>query len=1062
MAKRKIKGPFEDPILNAFYQQTLAQASSTVGPANLYNWSTASLQNAEKKARRHQLAEITGKKKAAYKYQSVKELDAQIRRERQKNKRYGGENESTSGRPGIFSRILDVISRPNYAVAEGIRAATADAAQNDASFWSQISSFGKGAVAGVTGKRKTTFSDVLRQEFPENMKKSPVAGATLGFIGDVFLDPTTYLGLGLASKVGRIGKVTFKSKAMKDTLKAIGVADDDVIKVLTHEAYTAGRQTRAAARAARKTVDEAADYAAKIEGDKVLKDWIAKGADATTARSKSQIAKGNMQVQLRKMADDILEAPGSRNIAIKVGSGLGMKGVEIPLSRFAVSAAAAPFKGLGKWDPVSRATQKFVDNFSNSARIFPELQQMRLEHRSSGLARVHARGEYLTKTFTKFKKPERESMLADALAGNFNTGRKIIDYNGTEMDAAEFIHKRLRAVQNQFASDMIHYDLVLEPDDVNRFSKYAGLIFKKQGKDDKDWIINSLKESKIKDAGEALFIVESAMEQALARRTMLKAFGDTWGARAGTVADIAKKYNFRPKDLPVELRPYRNFKKLQTEGWRMVSGPTGKPVKELDGMLFDPDTAAGMERILGLLDNEREMAGMLQSINNLTGKWKFFVTVPNPGFHIRNSIGDMYVNMMDNVNPVAYTKAGQLIHNKKMFEAPGAGQASPLMMTPHESMMRSAATYKPLKGKYKQNWLKLRKPVKGTSGKPQAYLSPAELWAAYNRYGMRQNYTISEYGKAFDEKTLRGGIYQRVVKDPLVRFSEDREDYFRLAHFVHLVETNPSKATDLDSVFSFAAQRVRETHFDYTDFTKFEKQGMSNLIPFYKWTRKSLPLQTELLFTQPGRVAVIPKAMRAVSEAMGYDWESWNYLNTERVIPEWMRSTGFMPGNFAALPGLTGPQQYFNVASPFGDAANQWAAPVAAGSPQGVLKQLASQLNPAVKAPIEYVTNERLFTGAPIKPEGEYVPRGEQFKALADYLTEQTPISRIAGKAVQDEDTTPAAAWSWLLGISIQPNTEGRQLSELYRRRDNTRGRWKGTRAKYIKKHRLNENTRLG
>jgi hypothetical protein len=374
-------------------------------------------------------------------------------------------------------------------------------------------------------------------------------------------------------------------------------------------------------------------------------------------------------------------------------------------------------------------------------------------------------------------------------------------------------------------------------------------------------------------------------------------------------------------------------------------------------------------------------------------------------------------------------------------------------------MMRQASQYRPLSGKYQQNWIKLRKPLKNEQGKVVNHLSPAEMWAAYNRYGMRQNYTISEYGKAFDEKRLAGSLVNK-FKDPLVKFSEDREDYFRLAHFIHLVETNPSKAKDLDKVFSFAATRVRETHFDYTDFTKFEKQGMSNLIPFYKWTRKSLPLQIELLFTQPGRVAVIPKVMRAMSESMGYDWESWNYLNTEQVIPQWMRDTGYQPGNFSALPGMRGPQQYFNVSSPFGDAANQWGAPVSNASLSGTLKQMSSMLNPAVKGVGEAMFNQRAFTGQKIYDPND-PSRANKIKDWADYLSEQTPITRIAGKAAQREDTTPAAAWSWLLGISMQPNTESRQMSELFRQRDNTRGRYKATRAKYLKKHHMRPDTRL-
>ena len=1064
MAKnRKASTPFEDPTIAAFYQQVLGNASTTVGPAHTYNWSNQDLQKATHRAvgKPARAKQSSGQRMSAMRYSSVRQLQQSVANERAKNARYGGTNEDTHKRNGLLARVLDVISRPNYGVMQGIKRAENYGRKHDASFIGNVENFGKGFWQGFSGKKKTTGSDLLRYEFPGFTKAHRKTTALAGLAMDIGLDPTTYVGFGLASKVGKIGKVTQTSNKMRDTLKAIGVTDENTIRTLSHAAYTEGKQTRAAAKAAKKTVDEAADFASKIEGDKVYKSILNSGGDVRTATAKSQIAKGNMQVQLRKMADDILNAPGYRNIALKVGSGLGQKGLEIPLSRFAVQAAAAPFKGLGHWDPAARAASKFEELFSNSAKIFPELQQMRLEHRSSGLARVHARGEFLTKTFRPFSKDQREQILTDALNGNTASGVIIKDATGAPRDAADLVLSRLRATQAQFASTMIHHDLILEPEDVNRFSKYAGLTFKKANKNDQNWIINSLKNSNIKDAGEALFIVESSMEQALSRRTMLKSFADTWGARAGTIPDIAKKYGFSPKNLPPELRPFKNHKMLAAQGWRMVKNQkTGKPIKELDGILFDPDTAHGMERILNLLDDEREIAGMLRSINNLTGKWKFFVTVPNPGFHIRNSIGDMYVNLMDSVGNAAYDKAGKLITNKKQFEAPGAGQINPLMQTPHESMMSAARAFQPANpSRYRNAMIKFKTPLKDETGRSVDKLSEAEIWAAYNRYGMRQNYTISEYGRAFDEKRLMGRFSDK-LKDPFVRFSENREDYFRLAHFIHLIQKNPEKTRDLDKLFAFAAQRVRETHFDYTDFTKFEKQGMSNLIPFYKWTRKSLPLQTELLFTQPGRVAYIPKAMRAVSEMMGYDWQNWNYLNTEKVIPQWMRDTGYMPGNFDALPGLKGPQQYFNVASPFGDATTQWGTPVSNASLSDTMRSASSMLNPAIKGFGEIMFNKRAFTGQQIYDPND-PSRGHKFTSIMDYLTEQTPITRIAGKAAQKEDTTPAAAWSWLLGLSIQPNTQARQMSELYRQRDNTRGRYAQTRSRYVKKHKLKPDTRL-
>jgi len=97
-----------------------------------------------------------------------------------------------SGKPSVMGRIFDILSRPNYAVAELTRERleTGD---------TDLSAF----LAGLTGKKKTTFKDVLKEGGVEN---STVRGA-LGFVLDVGLDPTTYIPVaGIANKLKGVAK----------------------------------------------------------------------------------------------------------------------------------------------------------------------------------------------------------------------------------------------------------------------------------------------------------------------------------------------------------------------------------------------------------------------------------------------------------------------------------------------------------------------------------------------------------------------------------------------------------------------------------------------------------------------------------------------------------------------------------------------------------------------------------------------------------------------------------------------------------------------------------------
>ncbi len=110
--------------------------------------------------------------------------------------------------PSLMGRIFDILSRPNYAVAEAFRTGG-----NPEAIWK-----------GITGERKTTFSDVLEQR---GMEAGPLRGG-LGFILDVGLDPTTYIPAGTIAKGAKAISGATKSgkaarageSALKDTTLA--------------------------------------------------------------------------------------------------------------------------------------------------------------------------------------------------------------------------------------------------------------------------------------------------------------------------------------------------------------------------------------------------------------------------------------------------------------------------------------------------------------------------------------------------------------------------------------------------------------------------------------------------------------------------------------------------------------------------------------------------------------------------------------------------------------------------------------------------------------------------
>lgn len=102
--------------------------------------------------------------------------------------------------PSVMSRIFDVLSRPNYAIANTVKALQSGDPMFLDDFW-----------AGLSGKEKTTFSDVLKAE---GMGSGPAAG--LGLVLDIGLDPTTYIpGAAIAKGLKAIKGGTAAGKAEK-------------------------------------------------------------------------------------------------------------------------------------------------------------------------------------------------------------------------------------------------------------------------------------------------------------------------------------------------------------------------------------------------------------------------------------------------------------------------------------------------------------------------------------------------------------------------------------------------------------------------------------------------------------------------------------------------------------------------------------------------------------------------------------------------------------------------------------------------------------------------------
>lgn len=82
-----------------------------------------------------------------------------------------------------------------------------------------------------------------------------------------------------------------------------------------------------------------------------------------------------------------------------------------------------------------------------------------------------------------------------------------------------------------------------------------------------------------------------------------------------------------------------------------------------------------------------------------------------------------------------------------------------------------------------------------------------------------------------------------------------------------------------------AVNDIMKFHYDYSDLTDFEKTYMKAIFPFYTWTRKNLPLQLEMMITNPGKLSTVHDFQEAVQVSAGWDDSDINY----NQLPSWIQ-----------------------------------------------------------------------------------------------------------------------------------------------------------------------------
>ena len=330
-----------------------------------------------------------------------------------------------------------------------------------------------------------------------------------------------------------------------------------------------------------------------------------------------------------------------------------------------------------------------------------------------------------------------------------------------------------------------------------------------------------------------------------------------------------------------------------------------------------------------------------RNLAKITTKMKQLLTLPRMGFHTRNMIGDIFMGLLDDVNPNDYYEVA------RKWGLDRAGRAANFDIVPGMSK-----SYKELMALYERN-----------------------ANAGFYRTDLNTYQTL-----------CAGEIPQRAIRgtgNVLRNVSDTRETIGRFTHFVTAFR-DEAKALfdkgmrDMDEIERRATDaalwRMNYYKFDYAALMPWE-QGMKSLaFPFYTYMRKAAPTLIEQLYTNPRYFA---KADRFMTYNDGSGADDFNNMN----IPKWIRNMGYAVGDGKEPWSITGdilPTGALDIMS-------------SGGTAKGLAQNVISNLNPLALIPAELAA-------------GRTFHDDKRISSTYDYLMDKVPFVGDVAKEFRPDD----------------------------------------------------------
>lgn len=418
----------------------------------------------------------------------------------------------------------------------------------------------------------------------------------------------------------------------------------------------------------------------------------------------------------------------------------------------------------------------------------------------------------------------------------------------------------------------------------------------------------------------------------------------------------------------------------------------GVAAQKLDDVFVPREVAEDAARVIQGLTVPDALKPVTETYDWLTQAFKTGVTTPFPGFHVRNLGTTVWQNfVIGALNPMAYKRAYGIVKGKSvsglsdipLFKGMNDKQAQ-------QALVDLAYQHRAVDPQYANDLAsaggnQLDDMLKQIPGESPDSASSALGAAVGNLKGR--------------PKPIEAGR----------RLGAMTETVGRLSGFEQLLRKGYSPAV--------AAEKIRAAHVDYRALSSVEKQIFKRVVPFYSFTRRSLPFALSELAQKPGgKVAQAVRFQNSMRDGEGF---TPDYIGGGLAIPLGGEQGGFQ----RYLTQLDLPHEGLNDLLQLG-----------AGGMKKTGASILGQLNPLIKGPGELLTGQQFFSGRELRDldprTGRLLhqmgvledPRSSKLVNALDQVVMNSPLSRVVSTVGQIADTRKSAgdkAWNLLTGVRI-------------------------------------------